>query len=538
MAIQFLNSIDLNNIPAEGFAVENLATDPSVSQEGSIYYNTGIDKLKVYTGAGWVQIGGVTSVGLSMPAAFTVANSPVTSTGTLAVTGAGSTSQYIRGDGTLANFPSNIVETITTTPGTYIDLTPSSATDGAVTVTADLNAVNGTSAANERYLTKNNKWAEIATIPGTYDFDVSDGTNSTTIISGGTATFLATADETTVEESNGTITIGLPNNVTITGELTVSGTGQSSFGGQVTVPTTPSAGTDAASKSYVDSLVAGGLTFKDGFNAGTGAINGGGNLTTGASRVAVSVGDYYVVTTAGSFYGSVSLDVGDSIIAKEDAAQGASDINDWVIVQGDEGVTTFSNSNGGTYVNYGTTNSGAIGAIDIGDVDLTAVNGTSNTSTRFLSKDNTWDVPSYTTNTDAKYALAAAAKSGSNVPLTLTGSDGGATTTVNLTEGSNISLTVNSSNQITIASTGTTGASGDRVSLTGGVGAGGLTTFTYDVTNSFGTGTVAIDVKCEVISSAGETVYARVTRSGANLSVEFVGSISNGAYEVLLTYVG
>lgn len=47
----------------------------------------------------------VTSVGLSMPSAFTVTNSPVTGTGTLTVTGAGLASQYIRGDGQLADFP-------------------------------------------------------------------------------------------------------------------------------------------------------------------------------------------------------------------------------------------------------------------------------------------------------------------------------------------------------------------------------------------------------------------------------------------------
>ncbi len=40
-----------------------------------------------------------------MPSAFTVAGSPVSTAGTLAVTGAGNTGQYIRGDGTLANFP-------------------------------------------------------------------------------------------------------------------------------------------------------------------------------------------------------------------------------------------------------------------------------------------------------------------------------------------------------------------------------------------------------------------------------------------------
>lgn len=53
-----------------------------------------------------VGVGTVTSVGLTMPSAFTVAGSPVTTAGTLAVTGAGTTGQYVRGDGTLANFPS------------------------------------------------------------------------------------------------------------------------------------------------------------------------------------------------------------------------------------------------------------------------------------------------------------------------------------------------------------------------------------------------------------------------------------------------
>ncbi len=551
MAIQFVNNVDFNLNQAESIVIEKLGVDPTSDLVvGRIIFSTASDTLKQYVAddgggsAGWVEVGGgVTSVGLSMPAAFTVANSPVTSTGTLTVTGSGTTSQYVDGTGELQTFPTiptvptNIVETVTTTDGTYINLTPDSATDGAVTVTADLSAVDGTAASGERYLTKNNTWATVASIPGTYTWLAAADAGGTRTIQSGNTIYFKGGTNINTENDGGETRFHLDDSITLAGELTVSGTGQSSFGGQVTVPTTPSAGTDAASKSYVDSLVAGGLTFKDGFNAGTGAIDGGGNLTTGASRVAVSIGDFYIVTTAGSFYGSVSLDVGDSVIAKEDAAQGASDINDWVIVQGDEGVTTFSNSNGGTYVSYGTTNSGAIGAVNIGDVDLTAVDGTSDTATRFLSKDNTWDVPSYTTNTDAKYALTAAAKSGSNVPLTLTGSDGGANTFVNLTEGANITLTRNSSGQITIASTDT-GALGDRVSLTGGSQAGNLTTFTYDVTNSFGTGTVALDVKCEVISSAGETVYARVTRSSANLSVEFTGSISDGAYEVLLTYVG
>ena len=56
--------------------------------------------------ASWTDIDtGLTSVGLSMPAAFSVSGSPLTSNGTLIVTGAGAASQYVRGDGTLADFP-------------------------------------------------------------------------------------------------------------------------------------------------------------------------------------------------------------------------------------------------------------------------------------------------------------------------------------------------------------------------------------------------------------------------------------------------
>ena len=50
--------------------------------------------------------GTVTSVGLTMPAAFTVVGSPVTTSGTLAVTGAGNGAQYVDGTGALQTFPS------------------------------------------------------------------------------------------------------------------------------------------------------------------------------------------------------------------------------------------------------------------------------------------------------------------------------------------------------------------------------------------------------------------------------------------------
>ena len=56
------------------------------------------------------------------------------------------------------------------------------------------------------------------------------------------------------------------------------------------------------------------------------------------------------------------------------------------------GVETFTNWSG-TYVSFGTNNLAATGNVSVGVVDLSAVDGTAVAATRFLSKDNTWDVP-------------------------------------------------------------------------------------------------------------------------------------------------
>ena len=53
------------------------------------------------SGGGGGAAGTVTSVAMTVPSALSVAGSPITSSGTLAVTGAGSTAQYIDGTGAL-----------------------------------------------------------------------------------------------------------------------------------------------------------------------------------------------------------------------------------------------------------------------------------------------------------------------------------------------------------------------------------------------------------------------------------------------------
>ena len=84
----------------------NKPTIPAAVTNTSELINDGEDGVNPFITAADLPTS-VTSVGLTMPSAFNVANSPITSAGTLAVTGAGVVSQYVRGDGSLANFPTS-----------------------------------------------------------------------------------------------------------------------------------------------------------------------------------------------------------------------------------------------------------------------------------------------------------------------------------------------------------------------------------------------------------------------------------------------
>ncbi len=114
--------------------------------------------------------------------------------------------------------------------------------------------------------------------------------------------------------------------------------------GYVVTPASGDSSTKVATTAFVQNALTGLLEFKGGFNASTGAIVGGGNLTSGGSRVALEVGDYYVVTVAGNFFGNTAtpLTVGDSVIVQEAAAAGTSVEGDFIIVQSDTDLATAS----------------------------------------------------------------------------------------------------------------------------------------------------------------------------------------------------
>tara|TARA_R110000787_G_scaffold3543_2_gene13834 strand:+ start:4565 stop:7057 length:2493 start_codon:yes stop_codon:yes gene_type:complete len=180
-----------------------------------------------------------------------------------------------------------------------------------------------------------------------------------------TTTFSGTTSEIAITEStglNGTITIGLPDDVTIAGELTVSGTGQSSFGGQVTVPTTPSAATDAASKAYVLAQIGGVGAFQGGYNATTNSP-----ALSGGSNVALNQGDFYVVSVSGTGFFSETLEVGDMIFADADIVASSSPaVTEYTVVIADENIA-------GAGATDGATNKGVAG-FDSGNFSV-SVNG-------------------------------------------------------------------------------------------------------------------------------------------------------------------
>ena len=173
MAINFLNTVDLNKNQLNNAAIQNLTADPATGVEGQIYFNTVDEALKIYAGGGWVEVGATSGV-----------------------------------------------ETFTNSSGTYVGFgTNNASAFGNVTVgTVDLTAVDGTSVAGTRFLSKDNTW-DVPTFP-----TVGNGilTVQGTGVLGGTGTFTANqSGNTTISITHDTQT---QTNTTPSTTLTHGGT--------------------------------------------------------------------------------------------------------------------------------------------------------------------------------------------------------------------------------------------------------------------------------------------------------------------------
>ena len=254
--------------------------------------------------------------------------------------------------------------------GSFITRTVTGTTPKPI-ITFDLSA-SGTPDATV-YLRGDNAWQPISAIPGTYTWSIQGDTGGPTVVASGNAIDFEGGTNVTTAFSGTTLTINSTDQ--FVGTLTGIGAGDyigidnstpavpvvnalgseaatasklvardSSGYGYVVTPASGDSTTKIATTAFVQSSLTGLLEFKGGFDASTGAIVGGGNLTSGGTRVAIEVGDYYVVTVAGDFFGNTAtpLTPGDSVIVQTAAAAGASVEGDFIVVQSDTDLATLT----------------------------------------------------------------------------------------------------------------------------------------------------------------------------------------------------
>ena len=483
MAINFLNTVDLNQNQLNQAAIQSLAANPASGVIGQIYFNTVAQTIRVYK-----EILPATS-----PKTYEWASVSGDLTGLIAGT-------YINIDNPDGPIPT-INHNLTTRTDTALPAGGESPGYGGNFDVVDSITTNTTghiTAINVNNITLPADTNETYTLPTTAGV-VAPGAPTTGIISltaGGTGsgvkstvTFTGTSGRIDVSGSavaqNGAITINLTDDVTIVddltvgGELTVSGTGQSSFGGQVTIPQTPVADTDAASKKFVLDQVAGLGSFQGGYDAST---DPGSPALTGASNIAFGQGDFYAVTTAGTITfsdsptGDATLEVGDFIFSNTDITANSDPAStDFTLILADQNIA-------GSGATDGATPKGVAG-FDSANFDVSATGWVQLNSQR-----NPY---------------------GAKTVLDNGGSAGTPTSAVVRT---------------------TSGTPVDQ------------TTFTIDIDSAFifGTGALAANVKVEVLDNASpfETVYPLVERSGSGtIAIKFTGDVAVDLYQVLLTHI-
>jgi len=554
MAIQYLNTVDLNQNQLNQAVIQNVATDPASGVVGQVIFNTTADTLKQYVAddgsgnAGWTEVG---------------------STSVAAGTGIGVT--FNGGEAVVRN-----TGLVTVLDGTYIDLTKQGGGDNTQ-LTADLSAVDGTAVLATRFLSKDNTWD----VPAfdNYSGWTLDGDSGTgeVISSGDTATFAGGLKITTDVAATDTLNIVHD----LQTRTDTSDTGSPSAGGtidvidSITTDTTGHVGgvnvktitlprddysivskANATSGADVDLVDSGGTV-----DSTVNFIGTAGEIVVAQSATAnkivisqpsdVTIGNNLQVDNDATVDGALTV-IGQVTVPTATASTSAPNLGQ--VEQLVAGIGLFkggydATNDPGSPVISG---SGNI-ALDLGDYFVVTNDG-----------DITFSDPVTISVEVGDMIFANAAISAGSDPASTEytfviqdANIAGAGATDGATEKGvagfdSASFTVSAAGWVQLKPQ--SNPYGAKVNLDDGgsatpatspctrVESGGLTTFTIDLTDAslFGTSALAANVKAEItqISAPYETVYADVARSGSGtISFAFTGSVASDVYAALLVYV-
>ena len=547
MAIQYLNTVDLNQNQLNQAVIQNVATDPASGVVGQVIFNTTADTLKQYVAddgsgnAGWTEVG---------------------STSVAAGTGIGVT--FNGGEAVVRN-----TGLVTVLDGTYIDLTKQGGGDNTQ-LTADLSAVDGTAVLATRFLSKDNTWD----VPAfdNYSGWTLDGDSGTgeVISSGDTATFAGGLKITTDVAATDTLNIvhDLQAQTNTTSTDSPSAGGTFTVIDSVTVDTTGHVGgvnvktitlprddysivskANATSGADVDLVDSGGTV-----DSTVNFIGTAGEIVVAQSATAnkivisqpsdVTIGNDLQVDNDATVDGALTV-IGQVTVPTATASTSAPNLGQ--VEQLVAGIGLFkggydATNDPGSPVISG---SGNI-ALDLGDYFVVTNDG-----------DITFSDPVTISVEVGDMIFANAAISAGSDPASTEytfviqdANIAGAGATDGATEKGvagfdSASFTVSAAGWVQLKpQSNPYGAKQDlnNTSPCSRVESGGLTTFTIDLTDAslFGTSALAANVKAEItqIAAPYETVYADVARSGSGtISFAFTGSVASDVYAALLVYV-
>ena len=492
MAINFLNSVDLNKNQLIKAAIESQPNNTAAGTgvEGQLYFDTTVDALKIWAGGAWIEVGATSGV-----------------------------------------------ETFTNANGTYVanSIVNTNAIGNVSTGTIDLTAVDGTSSAASRFLTKDNKWA---TIPFGDITDVNGGTYITTSNSGGPVVTV-NHDLTTRTDTTSTVSgVSFP----VVDSVTTNTTGHVTAINVKTV-TVPDVTTYDLTTAPTGTAVrlTGNLTGVDDVTiSGTTGQTAMSRISASELRVKLTddvtiisdltVGDNVTltggnldVTGTGSFTGEVTVPTATAGTSAPNLAQVELLVAGVGVFQGSYNAATNTPAlEGGSNV-----------ALDQGDYFVVSVSGS------FLGEalepgDFIFANNSIAANSSPALSNYTVVQADDNIA-------GAGTTDGNTQKGvsgfDSANFTVSSNGWVQLKPQANPYAA--SVLLNSGSNSGGETTFTVNVVSLFGTGALAANCKAEVVTTSGrQTVYPDITGNGTgSLDFKFIPTVANGTYTALITIV-